>query len=175
MTRMDLSRKTAIATVVLGASARLLPHPWNFTPMVAIGLFTGAQSSKLRTGVLATLAALVLSDAALYRGAYPGWWYVYAAWLVPVLIGRVIRGREGMLPIAAGALASSVSFFLLTNFMVWVTYDLYPHTLAGLAACYAAAIPFYQNQILGDACYTAALFGGHAVMLRLLQPAPRTV
>src|SRR5690349_11313288 len=111
MTSMDLSKKTAIATVLLGASARLLPHPWNFTPIIAIALFTGAQSSKLRTGILATLAALVVSDLALYRGPYPGWWYVYAASIVPVLIGRFIRGRDGALPIAAGALASGVSFF----------------------------------------------------------------
>jgi len=51
--------------VVLGPCARLVPHPWNFTPMMAIGLFAGSQARKVSTGVLATLFALVLSDAGL--------------------------------------------------------------------------------------------------------------
>ena len=105
--------------MVLGACARLVPHPWNFTPMMAIGLFAGSHARKASTGVLATLFALVLSDAVL--GFYPGFWYVYAAALIPVLLGRLIRNRSGAGAIAAAAIASSLSFFLITNFMVWAT------------------------------------------------------
>jgi hypothetical protein len=87
----------------------------------------------------------------------------------------LIRNRDGVLAIVAAALASSVSFFLVTNFMVWATYNLYPHTIAGLATCFAAGIPFYRNQLLGDAFYTVALFGGHAALTRLLRPLPQAV
>ena len=55
--------------------------------------------------------------------------------------------------------------------MVWATDRLYPHTLGGLAECYLAGIPFYRNQVLGDALYTIAIFGGYAVLNRLYQPA----
>lgn len=168
---MEVNNKIAAAMVGLGACARLLPHPWNFTPMMAIGLYAGAKSTKLRTGILATLGALLLSDALL--GFYHGMWYVYAASLIPVLIGRFIQRRDGVGAIVAGGLFSSFSFFLTTNFMVWASGHMYPHTAAGLAACFVAGIPFYQNQLLGDAFYTAALFGGHAVFSRLLQPALR--
>ena len=175
---METSKKIAIATVALGATARLLPHPWNFTPIMAIGLYTGVQAGKLRTGILATLAALLLSDVAMRPGFYPGMWWVYGASLIPVLIGRAIGRNIGHNPgtrtLAAGALVGSISFFLITNFMVWLTYSLYPHTLAGLGACYAAALPFFQNQLLGDAFYTVALFGGHAIMSRLWLPQPQT-
>jgi hypothetical protein len=108
-------------------------------------------------------------------GFYSGFWYVYGAMLIPVLLGRLIRNRSGVSAIAATALASSVSFFLITNFMVWATSQLYPHTIAGLTASYVAGIPFYQNQLLGDAFYTLALFGGYALLRRFLQPAQQTV
>ena len=169
---MDVNKKIAIAMIGLGASARLLPHPWNFTPIMAIGLYAGAKSARLRTGILAVLLALLLSDAVL--GLYRGMWYVYAASLIPVLVGRFVRDREGWQPIAAGALCSSLFFFLTTNFAVWAFGHLYPHTPTGLAACFAAAIPFYGNQVLGDAFYTAALFGGHVLLGRWMRPALRT-
>lgn len=169
---MDANKKIVVAMIGLGACARLVPHPWNFTPMLAIGLYAGVQFAKLRAGVLATLLALLLSD--LVMGLYGGMWYVYGAWLAPVLIGRAVRRRPALLTIAAGALASSLSFFLLTNFMVWATGHLYPHTSAGLAACFVAALPFYQNQVLGDAFYTVVLFGGHALVTSLARRVPRT-
>ena len=166
---MEIPKRLWIGMVVLGAFARLVPHPWNFTPMMAIGLFAGSQSRKASTGVLATLLALALSDAVL--GFYPGFWYVYAAALIPVLFGVLIRDKSGPAAIAVAALASSLSFFMITNFMVWATEPLYPHTAGGLAECYLAGIPFYRNQILGDAVYTVAIFGGYAVLSRLCQPA----
>jgi len=165
---MDNGKRLWIAMVILGACARLLPHPWNFTPIIAIGLFSGYQARKFASGALVTLSALALSDAVL--GFYSGVWYVYAAALVAVLFGRIARTRSSVGAIAAGALGSSLSFFILTNFMVWATGRMYPNTLAGLAACFTAAIPFYQNQALGDAFYTVAIFGGYALLKGWLQP-----
>ena len=165
---MEISKRMWIGMVILGAGARLVPHPWNFTPMMAIGLFAGSQARKASTGILATLLALVLSDAVL--GFYSGFWYVYAAMLIPVLLGRVIRNRTGAARIAVAALASSLSFFVITNFMVWVTGQLYPRTIGGLSECFLAGIPFYRNQVLGDAIYTVAIFDGYAVLNRLFQP-----
>ena len=166
---MDTDKKIGAAMVGLGVCARLLPHPWNYTPMMAIGLYAGAKSKRLPTGVLITLLALLLSDVVM--GFYKGMWYVYAASLVPVLIGYLLRNKERFGTMAAGALVSSLSFFIITNFMVWAMGHRYPHTSSGLAACLAAGIPFYQNQLAGDAFYTLALFGGHALLTRFARPA----
>jgi hypothetical protein len=168
---MEFSKRLWIGMVLLGACARLLPHPWNFTPIMALALFAGSQARKTNTGALATLSALALSDTVL--GFYSGFWYVYGAALLPVLLGRLIRRRDGVGAIAAAALASSLSFFVITNFMVWVMGRMYPHTTAGLAASFVAGIPFYQNQLLGDAFYTMALFGGYAALSRLFRPLPQ--
>ncbi|HEV8416814.1 MAG TPA: DUF6580 family putative transport protein [Bryobacteraceae bacterium] len=170
---MEIRKRLWIGLVVLGACARLLPHPWDFTPMMAIGLFAGTYARKTSVGIFATMSALALSDAVM--GFYSGFWYVYGAMLIPVLLGRVIRNRSGVGAIVATALASSLSFFLITNFMVWATSQLYPRTVAGLTESYVAGIPFYQNQLLGDAFYTFAMFGGYALLRRFLQPAQQAV
>lgn len=170
---MEIRKRLWIGLVVLGACARLLPHPWNFTPMMAIGLFAGTYARRASVGIFATISALALSDAVM--GFYSGFWYVYGAMLIPVLFGRLIRNRIGVGAIIATALSSSLSFFLITNFMVWASSHLYPRTVAGLTASYVAGIPFYQNQLLGDAFYTFAMFGGYALLRRFLQPAQQTV
>ncbi len=158
--------------IALGACARIAPHPWNFTPMMAIGLYAGARSAKLWVGVLVTMAALLASDAIL--GFYAGMWYVYAASLIPVLLGWLAQRqpRRRIAFIAASAIASGVSFFVITNAAVWATSNLYPHTWGGLATCFAAAVPFYRNQVAGDALYTFALFGADALFRATFYPKP---
>ena len=54
--------------------------------------------------------------------------------------------------------------------MVWATGNMYPRTISGLSACFLAGIPFYRNQILGDAFYTTAIFGGYALIHWIYQP-----
>src|ERR1700735_3361384 len=137
---MEIPKRLWIGMVVLGACARLLPHPWNFTPLMAIALFAGSHARKGGTAVLATLFALALSDAVM--GFYSGFWYVYAAALIPVLLGRLIHNHEGAGAIAAAASVSSLSFFLVTNFMVWATGQLYPRSMDGLSACFLCVLVF---------------------------------
>jgi hypothetical protein len=158
---MEIPKRLWIGMVILGTRARLVPHPWDFTPMMAIGLFAGSHAREASSRVLPTLLALVRGDAVL--GFYPGFWYVYAAALIPVLLGSLIRDRRGASVIVAAAVASSLLFFLITNSMFWASGQMYPHTIGGLSACYLAGIPFYQNQLLGD--------GVHTVIHRLYQPA----
>jgi len=102
----------------------------------------------------------------LFLGFYHGFWWVYAAALVPVLFGRLARKRSSIMGVGATVLGSSLFFFLATNFAVWAAGRLYPRTLSGLAACYVAAIPFYGNQIAGDAFYALILFGGYSLLAR---------
>jgi len=158
------------AALAIGASMlRLFPHPWNFTPLVAMGLFAGAYARKMTTAAAATLLSLAVSDVFLdlyvYRRFDRGFLWIYAAALVPVLLGRLVRGSKCVMGLATAMLASSLSFFAITNFAVWVG-GLYPHTLSGLAACYAAGIPFYRNQLWGDLFYTLLMFGSYELLAR---------
>jgi hypothetical protein len=64
-------------------------------------------------------------------------------------------------------LATSTSFFLLSNFMVWLGSRMYPHTAAGLGACYAAGLPFYGNDLMSTALFAGAFFGLPALAARM--------
>ena len=85
---------------------------------------------------------------------------------MPGLSGWAVAKRKTVLTIAAGAIASSILFFAVTNFGVWLVMDYYPKTAAGLAACYVAAIPFFQNTLASDLFYAGLLFGGFALAER---------
>ncbi|HWZ95366.1 MAG TPA: DUF6580 family putative transport protein [Opitutaceae bacterium] len=159
---MDKPRFTTLAGMIfLAAASRLIPHPPNFTPLAAMALFGGASISDRRLAFGLPLAALLLSDAVL--GFYHGMIWVYGSFALIVCLGWQLQSRRRLLPVAGTALASSVLFFALTNFGVWASDGMYPRTLAGLGACYVAAIPFFQNTIAGDLFYAALLFGGFAL------------
>jgi hypothetical protein len=145
--------------IILGAAAaRLIPHPPNFAPITAVALFGGAYFSNRRLAFLVSLGALFLSD--LVIGFYSQMYVVYGSFILIVCIGMLLRRRRRPRAVATATLASSILFFAVTNFGVWALGSLYSRTVPGLLACYVAAIPFFQNTVLGDAFYTAVLFGG---------------
>ncbi|MGH9778649.1 MAG: DUF6580 family putative transport protein [Candidatus Acidiferrales bacterium] len=150
--------------VLTAAAARLLPHPPNFTPIAAMALFGGAHFAAKRWAFLVPLAAMFLSD--LVIALHPLMPVVYGSFALIVCIGFWLRTRRRRLPIAGAALASSLLFFLVTNFGVWALGSFYPKTTEGLLACYIAAIPFFRNTLLGDAVYAVALFGGFRLIER---------
>jgi hypothetical protein len=157
------ARLVAIFVAILvAATLRLVPHPPNFTPIGAMALFSGAYLG--RKGVIAfaaPLGALLLSDLVL--GFYRGMPTVYFSVALVVIIGWLSLQRTSPLRIGAAAIASSVLFFVVTNFGMWLSSGFYPRTLAGLEACYVAAIPFFQNTVAGDLFYATLLFGGWKV------------
>lgn len=156
--------------VVLAVAVRFMPHPWHFTPVAASLLFFGAYRSRRQLWFPVALLAIsdVILNKFVYR--YPFSWDVLITWAwyaAVVLVGSELRGRLKPLWIVASALASSVSFFLLSNFAFWATYEMYPKTLAGLITCYAAAVPFFRGTLSGDLVFTAVLFSVPVVMKQL--------
>ena len=157
------ARLVAIASAILAAAAlRLAPHPPNFAPIGAMALFSGAQLGRRPLAFAAPLGALLASDAIL--GFYHGMATVYGATALIVLLGWLVNKRITLLRVGAAALASSVLFFVITNLGMWLFSGIYPGTGAGLAACFVAAIPYFQNTVAGDLVYSALLFGGFALL-----------
>ena len=154
----------AIGLIVLGIASRLIPHPWNATPVMAIALFGGTYLSK-RFAIVLPLAIVVISDAVI--GFHNTILFTWGAFVLTGALAWWIRRRPDATRVITGAAAGSVLFFVITNFGVWVVGELYPRTAAGLWECYVAAIPFFRNALLGDAVYTVALFGGSALVSHL--------
>ena len=153
--------------VVLAFASRFLPHPWHFTPVGAALLFFGARASRRQ--IWFPVAVLALSDVILSKfvygmgldlGVLASWaWYAGI-----VLLGTRLRDHSKPLWIGASALASATSFFLVSNFAVWLGSAMYPRTMSGLVACYAVGIPFYQRDVLGTLLFTAIMFSVPALL-----------
>jgi hypothetical protein len=157
---------TLLSAIIIAAALRLLPHPPNFTPIGAMALFSGAYIGRRRLAFAAPLGALLLSDLVL--GLYHGMATVYFSVALIVMIGMVALKRTSAVRVGSAAILSSVLFFVITNFGMWMFSGFYPRTLAGLEACYVAAIPFFQNTVVGDLFYAALLFGGFRIAERLV-------
>jgi hypothetical protein len=150
------------ALIALAALARMVPHPANFTPIGAMAIFAGAVFADRRLALAVPLAALLLGDLA--TGLHILIPAVYGSFALNVLLARWLRYRRTLVTTAAVTLAGAVQFFVTTNFAAWLAF--YPHTAEGLVECYAAAIPFFRNTLLGDAVFVLVLFGGLAVAER---------
>ncbi len=148
--------------IALAALSRLFPHPANFTPVLAIALLGGAILPR-RLALSVPLGAMFLSDLALGYGFGPMNLVIYGCLLSGVVLGWCLRGRRTAVGNLGAALGGSLLFFVVTNFVVWLgpmmapPFD-YPHTLAGLVKCYAMALPFFRNSLMGDLAWTGALF-----------------
>ena len=154
--------------IIFAVVFRLVPHgAWNFTPVGAALLYFGARAPRRRMWI--PLAMLAASDLVLtmfvYRypldATYALTWLWYAA---AILLGSILRQRTTVARLLGASVACSVSFFVLSNFAVWATGTMYPLTLAGLGACYVAAIPFFRNTVASDLLFSAVLFGIPAVV-----------
>src|SRR5215467_2467635 len=84
----------ALAMILLAAALRIAPHPWNFTPVGAMALFSGALIRDRRLAFLFPLLALFAGD--LFVGFYniKVMLLVYASFLLSVLIGRFLQNRR---------------------------------------------------------------------------------
>ena len=129
---MNIRSLSIILIVFVAALSRLIPHPANFTPIIAMGLFSGFYLISL---------------------------FVYSGLIFIVLIGFTIPNQEyktSFHNILAGSLGSSFIFFIISNLGVFLIG--FPNSLEGLIACYTAAIPFFQTSISADLLFTTVIF-----------------
>jgi hypothetical protein len=158
----------AYLVLLFAVLSRVLPHAFHTTSVgfTAVGgglLFFGARRSRWQTAI--AVLALMATDFyltvyaygyAFHASAYLATWVWYGA--VCLLGHQMLTGKLSLLKVGGAVLASSTSFFVLSNFAVW-TGGMYSHTLAGLGACYIAGIPFYANDAMSTAITAGALFG----------------
>ena len=151
-----------IVLILLAAASRLLPHPPNFAPVAAIGLFAGATLDR-RAAWLVPFAALVLSDVFLGFYRLDAMFFNYLGFAACLGIGALaLKHQRGVVRVGAASLVSALAFFTLSNFGMWAS-GYYPRTLSGLSQCYTQALPFFRNTLASDLLYSAALFGGFAL------------
>ncbi len=147
-----------VLVVIVGvAVARLLPHPFNVTPIGALALFAGAYISDKRF-MLLPLAALLIGDLLTGLYALTVMAAVYAGFACSAMVGRaVLRQKRTPLRFIAGVLLGAISFYLISNIGMW--WVAYPISLQGLLACWIDGLPFLLRTIAGDFMYGVLIFG----------------
>jgi hypothetical protein len=163
----------AYLLLLVAVLTHALPHAgwWNFTAVGAALLYFGARRSWRE--MLAPLAILMATDyfvtvytyhyAFRWEAYIPTWvWYAAAMFLGQILLST----RTTFVRVAAATLLGPTSFFLISNYAVWVSSTMYPRTLAGLETCFVAAIPFYRNDLVSTAIVLGVAFGVPALVRR---------
>jgi uncharacterized protein DUF6580 len=146
----------------VGVALRILPVIFDFTPLQASLLYFGVRAP--RKWMWVPLVLMAATDVYLTRAVYDSplkadQLVVWAWYAGMILLGSLLKDKAGWLRLAGASLAGSVSFFAVSNFAVWLVWDLYPKTLSGLATCYTMGLPFFRHRVLGDLLFTAAFFG----------------
>lgn len=143
---------------VLLIASRLITEIPNFTPTIALVMFTGYLIKNRYLAILVILSSQIISD--LYIGIYSSMVFVYGAYvLIAALMPTIIKSFN----IKSMLIASFISptlFYIITNFGVWITGSMYPLSIAGLLSCYVAGIPFFDESLISTVLFTVTIYFG---------------
>jgi hypothetical protein len=158
----------AFVVLLLAALSRLVPHMMhgvgiNITAVGAGLLFFGSRRPRWQAAI--AVAVMALTDVYLTKVVYgfpfhiSGYLVTWAWYGALCLISSGLLRKVTFLRVAAGVFVSATGFYLIVDFALWAMGNMYPHTLAGLGACYVAALPFYGNDFVCTSVFSAIFFG----------------
>ena len=156
--------------IALAIAARFIPGAVNFSPVYAGLLFSGAylkRRDSIGFPILLLAGSDLLVNSLLYQMSFE--WMQILNWVAfagIVMVGWWLQKRVTVRSVLIASVAGSSVFFLISNFAVWIGGGLYPPTFGGLAACYAAGIPFYGNSLISAVLFSGILFGAYEYYLR---------
>ncbi|MFT5388092.1 MAG: hypothetical protein ACI9E5_001227 [Candidatus Omnitrophota bacterium] len=156
----------ALALIILGLITRLIIHIPNVTPILAIALFGGVYLKK-RTALWMPIILMIISDFII--GFHPTLFFTWASILLITGIGMLLKSKLSTKNSVITAIGSSVLFFVVTNFGVWISTAMYAKNLTGLVECYTLAIPFFTNTLISTLVYTVVLFGAYEFLAKRMK------
>jgi len=169
--KIDSKFLFASVLIVLCVFSRFLPIAPNFSPIMAVALFSGAFFANRKLALLIPIVAMFISD--LVIGLHSTMFAVYASFGIIALLGMKIRTITAK-SVLLNSLAGAVIFFVITNLAVFAA-GWYGYTVAGLVSCFEMAIPFFRYTLASSVAYSAVLFYGFYLSEKyLLQPAKAT-
>ena len=143
-----------ISLILVLSFSRLIPHPWNFTPILAMGIFSGFYFKNFILSSFIVIFSMFIGD--LFLGFHSTMLFTYTSLIIAVLLGLFIN-KFKFTEILFSGLVSSVCFFAVTNFGAWLTLEMYEKNLAGLLQSYVLAIPFFHNTLISTLFYLVVL------------------
>ena len=158
-----------LGIILLASFSRLIPHYPNFTPVIAIAIFGGNFFNNRILAVSIPLVILWISDLIINNFVfnyyesfiffYPGFFWQYLPIICITLIGRYSLDKISLLRLLGVSVSSSLIFYLISNFGVFISSSIYTKNFSGLIICYTAALPFFYGTLSSTVIYTFSLFG----------------
>ena len=143
-----------ICLIIVLSFSRLIPHPWNFTPVLAMGIFSGFYFKNFILSSFVVIFSMFIGD--LFLGFHSTMFFTYISLAVAVIFGLYIKQFK-LTEILFSGLVSSVCFFIITNFGAWLTLEMYEKNFSGLLQSYILAIPFFHNTLISTFLYLILL------------------
>jgi uncharacterized membrane protein len=155
----------ALSMVLLAVVSRFIPHPPNFTPLMAMSIFSGILFLDRRFAILIPLVAMIITDFVL--GLHSSILFVYVSLTIGVLMGFKLRENQKLGKVMLFSLIGSIQFFVITNFGYWLTSGLYPRTAEGLSQAFFFGLPFFSHtpvelfafSLAGDLIFCSLFYG----------------
>ena len=151
----NLNRLILPAVIIFALSlTRIIPHPSNFTPILAVGIFAGFYFKQFYLSFFVVIFSMFVGD--LFLGFHDTMLFTYFSLGIVVLIGMYIKNLN-LKETLVSSILSSVCFFLITNFGAWITLEMYEKSFSGLLQSYVMAIPFFHNTLISTIIYLTVL------------------
>jgi hypothetical protein len=158
-----------IFVIFLGIFYRLIPHVPNFSPLYSISVFSSIlpieldnKFNKLLKYISFLIPLIILFITDLILGFYKGMIFNYLAFLSYSIFSYFIFNRYSKLSKTILGLVlsvgSSIYFFIISNFGVWLLTNMYSKDVAGFILCYINALPFLKNSIISSIIFSILIF-----------------
>ena len=154
--------KISLGIFVALAASRFIPHPPNFTSLLALSFYIPALLG------VRYLPALIISFAItdLFIGFHATTLFTWGAVLFIGLLSK--HFIKNLISRITGALAGACIFFIITNFGVW-SIGVYGYTLNGFLTCYTLAIPFFTYSLISTLIFSSFIEAAYKVKSRKLK------
>ena len=132
------------------ALSRFIPHPPNFTSLIALSFYVPVILGISYIPVLILSFAITDIFIGYHTGTFFTWGSVFLIGLISQLFAKTLTSR------ISGALIGAVIFFIVTNFGVLMS-GMYGHTFDGIIKCYTLAIPFFTYSLISTLLFSCLI------------------
>ena len=163
-----------VALVLAAGLMRLIPNTNGFVPVTAATVFAAAFIGRKGWAVLLPIFSVWATDLVLNNTIYssyfdgfawftPGSVFQFSAYALISLLGFQVGQNASSARIGGFSILSSLIFFLVTNFGVWVSGGIYLKDFTGLMECYAMGLPLLERSLIADVLFAQVLFQGFSL------------
>tara|TARA_Y100001968_G_C19236206_1_gene657028 strand:+ start:280 stop:843 length:564 start_codon:yes stop_codon:yes gene_type:complete len=167
LTKTELMAGTLL--ILVAVLARIIPHPPNFTPIIAIALFSGHIITKSNKAIGHLIPLIIMFIADLFIGFHSTIIYVYLSIFIISIIGKRSHLFKSPKETILTSTIASILFFLITNTAIWFHSEMYTKTITGLWTCYVMAIPFFHNTLLSTLTFMGIIWMAFTFALKQIE------